>query len=117
MGCGSIVIESAQIKLYAHWFNGSLLASAIAIDLAWGSITTVAARAAAVPLSRIGGWYGWALWIPAIMTAVCALIIAAYAVLERRVVPREYRPVSGRDIVRGGGMSRAAAAFLNVFRM
>lgn len=117
MGFGSIIIETSQNKLYAHWFNGSLLAFAIALDLAWNSVTTVIARACAVPMSRLGGWYGWGLWIPAITTVFCALIVVGYGVFERRVVPPQYRPVAGRDIVKGGGLKRTQAAFLNILRM
>lgn len=117
MGLGSIVIETSQNKLYAHWFNGSMLASAIASDLAWNSITSVIARATAVPMSRLNGWYGWALWIPSIMTMVCTLIVLAYGLFERKYVPKRYRPISGRDIVRGGGLKMTQAAFLNILRM
>lgn len=93
MGLGSIVIESTQSKLYAHWFTGSTLGLVVGLDMAWRSIITIIARATAVPMSRIGGWYGWALWIPAVVTTLCVAIVVAYIVFERSV-PVEYRPVN-----------------------
>lgn len=93
MGLGSIVIESTQNKLYAHWFTGSSLAFVVALDMAWRSVITIVARVTAVPMSRIGGWYGWALWIPAILTTISVSIIVGYIVYERSV-PVEYRPVN-----------------------
>jgi len=56
------VIESAQAKLYAHWFQGSNLALVIGLDLAWSRILSVIARSTAVPMSLINGWWGWGLW-------------------------------------------------------
>ena len=62
MGFGSTVIESCQSKLYAHWFQGSTLGFVFALDIAWSRITTIICRAAAVPMSEVNGWWGWALW-------------------------------------------------------
>ena len=56
------MIESAQAKLYAHWFQGSNLALVIGLDLAWSRILSVIARSTAVPMSLINGWWGWGLW-------------------------------------------------------
>lgn len=110
-------IETSQNKLYAHWFNGSMLAFAIALDLAWNSVTSVIGRATAVPMSKLDGWWGWALWIPAITTIACTFIVLAYGFFEKKVVPARYRPVAGRDIVREGGLKRYQVAFLNIARM
>lgn len=93
MGLGSIVIESTQNKLYAHWFTGTNLAFVVGLDTAWRSVVTIVATVTAVPMSRIGGWYGWSLWIPAIMTSLSVLIVIAYIFYERSV-PIEYRPVN-----------------------
>jgi hypothetical protein len=92
MGIGSSVIESTQNKLYAHWFTGTNLAFVVAIDIAWRSVVTIVAKATAVPMSRIHGWYGWALWIPAILSVVCVGIVIGYLFYEKSV-PLEYRPV------------------------
>ena len=62
MGLGSTVIESTQSKLYAHWFQGSWLAFIFGVDIAWNRITVIIAKATAVPMSEIDGWWGWSLW-------------------------------------------------------
>jgi hypothetical protein len=113
MGLGSIVIESTQSKLYAHWFTGSNLAFVVALDMAWRSVITIVARVTAVPMSRIGGWYGWALWIPAILTTLSVSITIGYIFYERSV-PVRYRPVNvthSTDIV---GWKRAKLAVKRV---
>ncbi|BEJ14818.1 hypothetical protein CspHIS471_0405850 [Cutaneotrichosporon sp. HIS471] len=127
MGLGSIVLEICQSKLYAHWFSGSWLATVIALDLAWNSVTVVIARVSAVPMSRLGGWYGWALWIPTIVCAACTFIVIAYLVFERRVVPKRYRPITGRQVhkqrlaagleTNEGVISRMRTSVLNVLRL
>jgi len=127
MGLGSIVLETAQSKLYAHWFSGSWLATVIALDLAWNSVTVVIARVSAVPMSHLGGWYGWALWIPAIVCFACTLIVAAYGIFEHKYCPERYRPVSGREVERrrlaaGGSaprglFNRLRTSVLNVLRL
>ncbi|TXT11548.1 uncharacterized protein COLE_01958 [Cutaneotrichosporon oleaginosum] len=117
MGLGSIVLEICQSKLYAHWFSGSWLATVIALDLAWNSVTVVIARVSAVPMSRLGGWYGWALWIPSIVCAACTLIVIAYLVFERRVVPQRYRPITGRLATQEGVVARMRTSVLNVLRL
>lgn len=98
MGLGSIVLEGAQSKLYAHWFNGRWLATVIALDLAWGSATVVIARVSAVPMSHLGGWYGWALWIPVFVIAACTLLVIAYTIFEQKYLPKEFRPVTGYEL-------------------
>lgn len=93
MGLGSIVIETTQNKLYTHWFTGSSLGFVISLDMAWRSIVTIIARVTAVPMSGLGGWYGWALWIPAILTSLCVGLALGYVLFERSV-PIAYRPVN-----------------------
>lgn len=127
MGLGSIVLEICQSKLYAHWFSGSWLATVIALDLAWNSVTVVIARVSAVPMSQLGGWYGWALWIPTIVCAACTLIVIAYLVFERRFVPKRYRPLTGRQVqkeriaaglaIHEGVITRMRTSVLNVLRL
>lgn len=129
MGLGSIVLEICQSKLYAHWFSGSWLATVIALDLAWNSVTVVIARVSAVPMSKLGpngGWYGWALWIPTIVCAACTLIVIAYVIFERRFVPKAYRPITGREVEqkrREAGLGkttilqRMRTSVLNVLRL
>lgn len=107
MGFGSMLIESAQLKLYAHWFQGSHLALVIGIDLAWSRVLSVISRATAVPMSMTNGWWGWALWIPAIITVANLVICIMYWAFERRV-PVQYRPPLGKDArIEEGKLKRA----------
>lgn len=109
MGLGSIVIESTQNKLYAHWFTGSNLAFVVALDMSWRSVITILARVTAVPMTRIGGWYGWTLWIPAILTTLCVGITIGYIFYERSV-PVEYRPVNAMHLAEVTGWKRVRLA-------
>lgn len=94
------VLETTQYKLYTHWFSGAWLGLIIAIDLAWISVTSVCARLAAVPMSRINGWYGYALWIPNVITVGSFLAVVAYWWLERSI-PERYRPLNESDVRAG----------------
>ncbi|WWD19427.1 hypothetical protein CI109_103887 [Kwoniella shandongensis] len=91
-----MVIESTQGKLYAHWFAGSHLAFVFAIDIAWNRITGIIAKTSAVPMSEINGFWGWALWIPAIICFFNLALCVAYLFYER-TVPKAYRPPLGKD--------------------
>ena len=62
MGFGSIVLDGAQNKLLAHWFGGTHLGLALASSIAWSRVVTVVAKTTAVPMSHLGGFWGWALW-------------------------------------------------------
>jgi hypothetical protein len=62
------------------------------------------ARLVAVPMSQINGWYGWALWIPSMLTVLCTGIIVGYLIYERSV-PAMYRPNNGSDV--RGKMNRS----------
>nr|XP_018999164.1 uncharacterized protein I203_08308 [Kwoniella mangroviensis CBS 8507]OCF62625.1 hypothetical protein I203_08308 [Kwoniella mangroviensis CBS 8507] len=115
MGFGSMVIESAQLKLYTHWFRGSNLALAIGVDLAWSRVISVISRSTAVPMSMINGWWGWALWIPAFTTVANLIICIMYWAYERRV-PKQYRPPLGKDAARKEGALRKAIEFNKISR-
>ena len=110
MGFGSMLIESAQLKLYTHWFQGSHLALVIGLDLAWSRVLSVISRATAVPMSRINDWWGWGLWIPAIVTVVNLIVCIAYWAFERRV-PAELRPPLGKDARSEEGKLKRAIDF------
>ncbi|GFZ49838.1 hypothetical protein JCM24511_07241 [Saitozyma sp. JCM 24511] len=96
MGFGSTIIESTQSKLYAHWFSGGQLAFIFGVDVAWGRVVNIICKSTAVPLSEINGWWGWALWIPTIVTALNLALVLLYWAYERNV-PRQYRPKLGRE--------------------
>ena len=93
---GSTIIETTQNKLYAHWFHGSQLGLTFGIDVAWNRVISIIAKATAVPLSEINGWWGWALWIPTIICAFNLVLCCLYWAYERKV-PTAYRPALGRD--------------------
>jgi ABC-type xylose transport system permease subunit len=116
MGFGSIVIEITQNKLYAHWFAGSTLSFVVAIDLAWNSLTSIIARLSAVPMSRLNGWYGWALWIPSFVIMGCTGIVIGYIVFERRV-PKQYRPQKGSEMTHLKGLARWKFAVVSITQL
>lgn len=105
MGFGSTIAEQTQNKLYAHWFHGSQLGLVFGIDIAWNRILSIISRSTAVPMTTINDWWGWALWIPAILCAVNLAICIGYWMFERSV-PKEYRPVLGRDAYHKEGWAK-----------
>ncbi|ORY34568.1 major facilitator superfamily domain-containing protein [Naematelia encephala] len=116
MGFGSTVIESARNKLYAHWFQGSYLAFIFALDIAWGRVVVVISESSSVPMSEINGWWGWALWIPAITTALDLALCCLYWLYERSV-PREYRPTLGQDDKGREGWSKKRFSWATVLQL
>jgi hypothetical protein len=111
-----MLIESAQLKLYTHWFQGSHLALVIGIDLAWSRVLSVISRATAVPMSMINGWWGWGLWIPAIVTVANLVICIMYWVFERRV-PKQHRPPLGKDAKAEEGKLRKKIDFATLHKL
>jgi hypothetical protein len=71
------------------------------------------ARLAAVPMSQINAWYGWALWIPSMIIVACTGIIVGYLFYERSV-PEIYRPCNGSDVRHKMGKSPLKIAWRNV---
>lgn len=116
LGFGSIVIEISQNKLYAHWFAGSTLSFVVALDLAWNSLTSIIARLSAVPMSRLNGWYGWALWIPSFVIMACTVIVIAYIFFERKV-PEVYRPRKGSQVTQLKGLARWKFAVVSITQL
>ena len=111
------MVETTQYKLYTHWFSGSKLGLIIAIDLAWISVTSVCARLAAVPMSRVNGWYGWALWLPVLFTVTSWLCVAGYFIFERKFLPEEYRPNNGARMREMKGWNGVKHAIKGVTRL
>jgi hypothetical protein len=116
LGFGSIVIEISQNKLYAHWFAGSTLSFVVALDLAWNSLTSIIARLSAVPMSRLNGWYGWALWIPSFVIMACTVLVVAYIFFERKV-PEVYRPKKGSQSTQLKGLGRWKFAIVSITQL
>jgi hypothetical protein len=55
-------------------------------------------------MSQINGWWGWALWIPAIIQGACMLLVFGYWFFERSI-PVEFRPVTGAQRAQNWGQS------------
>lgn len=112
-GVGSTIIEATQNKLFAHWFHGSQLGFAFGLDIAWNRVTSIIARATAVPMSEINGWWGWALWIPTIVCALNLALVCLYWAYERNV-PRKYRPVLGKEAYEKEGWAKKKFALRSI---
>jgi hypothetical protein len=110
------VIEISQNKLYAHWFAGSTLSFVVALDLAWNSLTSIIARLSAVPMSKLNGWYGWALWIPSFVIMACTVLVIAYIFFERKV-PEVYRPKKGSQSTQLKGLGRWKFAIVSITQL
>ncbi|KAK4940849.1 hypothetical protein LTR10_019121 [Elasticomyces elasticus] len=67
MGFGSTVIESCTSKILAHWFQHRGLGLVYGADLAVGKLIVLIAKATAIPMRDATSFWGWALWIPAIV--------------------------------------------------
>ncbi|KAM0321643.1 hypothetical protein ACHAQA_009999 [Verticillium albo-atrum] len=70
MGFGSTVIETCTSKILAHWFQHRGLGFVYGLDMSIGKLVVLAAKAAAVPMRDASDFWGWALWIPAIVCFV-----------------------------------------------
>ncbi|KAL2670216.1 hypothetical protein Neosp_014683 [[Neocosmospora] mangrovei] len=70
MGFGSTVIETCTSKILAHWFQHRGLGLVYGLDLSIGKLIVLAAKASAVPMRDASSFWGWALWIPAIVCFV-----------------------------------------------
>ncbi|ELU41798.1 hypothetical protein AG1IA_04173 [Rhizoctonia solani AG-1 IA] len=84
MGFGSTVIEIIPQKIYCHWFKGRGLAFVLGLDVSWGKVVVLVAKATAVPMSKVGDEWAWALWvgyqkvIPAVICGVNIMLTFAY---------------------------------------
>lgn len=116
LGFGSIVIETVQNKLYAHWFAGNNLGLVIAADLGWNACTYMIGRLAAVPMSQINGWYGWALWIPSFVCLACLCITIGYWTFER-TIDKQFAPDNGRSVRQNFKFSEMLFGVRHVMRL
>ncbi|KAF7293068.1 MFS transporter [Mycena indigotica] len=96
MGLGSSTIETCQSKLYTHWFYGNHLGLVYGVDIAFGRVINTVAKATSVPIAEGTHWWGWSIWISAIMSACTLLINIIYVALERRL-PAPARLVPTND--------------------
>ncbi|KAJ7626070.1 major facilitator superfamily domain-containing protein [Roridomyces roridus] len=118
LGLGSNIIESAQSKLYTHYFYGNHLGFVYAVDIAFGRVINTISKATSVPIAEGTGWWGWSFWVSCIMAAVTLLINAAYIFFERRL-PNDARFISGRELAKqrtdkGRGRKMSWASILSL---
>ena len=73
-------------------------------------------RLVSVPMSRLNGWYGWALWIPSFVCMACTLIVSGYWYYERSI-PRQYAPNNGSDVRKIFGFKQSAFGLKNIARL
>jgi hypothetical protein len=81
MGFGSTIIKIIPQKIYWHWFRGRVhcfsflplssklkcvfqgLAFVLGLDISGGKVIVLIAKATAIPMSRVGSTWSWALWV------------------------------------------------------
>lgn len=106
-GIGSTSIETAQSKLYTHWFKGTkeggastaLMGFVFGLDIAMGRVFNLMGGLTAVPVAESTGVWYWSFWLGAILCAVTFGINVAYLVMEK-ALPKEAVIVCGRDIIK-----------------
>ncbi|GAA6004588.1 hypothetical protein JCM10207_000947 [Rhodosporidiobolus poonsookiae] len=97
-GFGDITVRTAQLKISAHWFQGTHLGLALGLAIAVQRTIGVVAKATAVPIAEKSGW-AWFFWTAFILEAFVLLLCIAYYMFERRV-PEQYRAPCGRRSAR-----------------
>ncbi|QRV76658.1 major facilitator superfamily transporter [Ceratobasidium sp. AG-Ba] len=96
MGFGSTIIEIIPQKIYWHWFRGRGLAFVLGLDVSWGKVIVLVAKATAVPMSQVGDTWSWALWIPAIVCGVNVLLTFGY-IMWVRTLPEHVKMLSAQE--------------------
>ncbi|ORY67943.1 major facilitator superfamily domain-containing protein [Leucosporidium creatinivorum] len=103
VGFGTIAIQTAQLKIFSHFFLGTHLGVVYGLENAANRIVVVVAKATAIPITNAAGWT-WVIWVPVFFSGFVFLTNVAYVLWERRL-PELYRPRTGRQIsaTEGGG--------------
>ncbi|KAH6661798.1 major facilitator superfamily domain-containing protein [Plectosphaerella plurivora] len=107
MGFGSTIIETCTSKILAHWFQHRGLGLVYGLDLSIGKLVVLAAKATAIPMRDATDFWGWALWIPAIV-CFANLLQNIFYVWWVRSQPEWTRMPTGKQ--RALEMSRRAVA-------
>lgn len=58
MGLGTAVLDSAQHKMFYHWFGYSGLALAFALESSVSRVISLVAGMTTIPIRDRTGWYG-----------------------------------------------------------
>ncbi|KAJ9092414.1 hypothetical protein QFC20_007369 [Naganishia adeliensis] len=104
-GIGSTTIETAQSKLYTHWYRGTAkggrgwIGFVYGLDIAMGRVFNLSGNLSAIPITQSTGKWYWAFWVGAILCAVTLGINIAYVFIERSL-PKEARIVTGLQVAR-----------------
>ena len=59
MGFGTAVLDSAQHKLFYHWFGVKGLALAFGLESAVARTVSLVSGMTTIPIRDNTGWYGW----------------------------------------------------------
>jgi hypothetical protein len=107
MGFGSTSIETAQSKLYTHWFRGTkdgnasmaLMGFVFGLDIAMGRVFNLMGGQTAVPIGESTGRWYFAFWLGAIMCGITLIINLAYLSIEKSMPIAAHVP-TGRQVAR-----------------
>ncbi|KAJ9115453.1 hypothetical protein QFC22_005211 [Naganishia vaughanmartiniae] len=104
-GIGSTTIETAQSKLYTHWYRGTAkggrgwIGFIYGLDIAMGRVFNLSGNLSAIPITNSTGKWYWAFWIGAILCAVTFAINIVYVFVEKSL-PKEAQIVTGLQVAR-----------------
>ncbi|GHJ90284.1 hypothetical protein NliqN6_6686 [Naganishia liquefaciens] len=104
-GIGSTTIETAQSKLYTHWYRGTAkggrgwIGFVYGLDIAMGRVFNLSGNLSAIPITQSTGKWYFAFWVGAILCAVTLGLNIAYVLIERSL-PKEARIVTGIQVAR-----------------
>ncbi|KAM0752326.1 MFS general substrate transporter [Meredithblackwellia eburnea MCA 4105] len=96
MGFGTAVLDSAQHKLFYHYFGTGGLAFAFGVEQAFNKLIGMSSGFSTIPLRDATGWWGWSFWIPTVLCGLSFLVNIGYVIWERRYLPTQYRMTPGR---------------------
>ncbi|KAL7409433.1 hypothetical protein BDY24DRAFT_403041 [Mrakia frigida] len=102
MGFGTAVLDSAQHKLFYHWFGYSGLAMAFGLESAVAKTVSLVAGMTSIPIVNSTGWYGWCFWIPVAFCAFSLGVNVLYVFFERRVIPKHLQLTPARVAAMAG---------------
>ncbi|WVQ80631.1 hypothetical protein IAT38_002736 [Cryptococcus sp. DSM 104549] len=98
MGFGTSVLDSAQHKIFYHYFGAGGLALAFGIEYATANLFLMCSGFSTIPIKDGTGWYGWSFWIPACLCLLSFLVNIYYVLWESRILPSHMRMPNGRAI-------------------
>ncbi|KAF8916235.1 major facilitator superfamily domain-containing protein [Mucidula mucida] len=116
LGLGSTVIESAGSKILAHWFQYRGLAFVYGVDIAWGKVVVLIAKATAVPMRDSTSFWGWALWIPAIVCFANLIQNAVFVWWTVYHLPKWTHMPTGRSNAAANGSPRRLLPDLKILK-